>query len=71
MVIVVRASWPEERVIIGTLRDIESKLAEEPVERTALIFVGKGLASEDFRESALYSTDYVRRFRSPEGKAET
>lgn len=68
--IVVRASWPEERVIYGTLGDIESKLAEEPVERTALIFVGKGLSSEDFRESALYSTDYVRRFRNPQTKAD-
>ncbi|WP_320195785.1 precorrin-4 C(11)-methyltransferase [Agrobacterium rosae] len=69
--IVVRASWPEERIIKGTLGNIEAKLTEEPVERTALIFVGKGLASKDFRESALYSTDYVRRFRSPEGKADT
>ncbi|XUY26670.1 precorrin-4 C(11)-methyltransferase [Agrobacterium sp. rho-8.1] len=69
--IVVRASCPEERIIRGTLGDIEAKLTEEPVERTALIFVGKGLVSEDFRESALYSTDYVRRFRSPDGKAET
>ncbi len=71
VVIVVRASWPEERIIKGTLGDIETKLAAEPVERTALIFVGKGLQSEDFRESALYSADYVRRFRSPEGKAGT
>lgn len=68
--IVVRASWPEERIIRGRLGDIEAKLAEEPVERTALIFVGKGLASEDFRESALYSRDYVRRFRSPKGNAD-
>lgn len=68
--IIVRASWPEERIIAGTLQDIESKLAEEPVERTALIFVGKGLGSEDFRESALYSTDYVRRFRNPQGNAD-
>ncbi len=29
------------------------------------IDAGKGLASSDFRESALYSTDYVRRFRTP------
>ena len=68
--IVVRASWPDERIIRGTLSDIEAKLAEEPVERTALILVGKGLESADFRESALYSTDYVRRFRSPAGNAD-
>lgn len=61
--IVVRASWPEERVIRGTLADIEGKLAAEPAERTALILVGPGLGAQDFRESALYSTDYVRRFR--------
>lgn len=68
--IVVRASWPDERIIRGTLCDIEAKLVEEPVERTALILVGKGLESADFRESSLYSTDYVRRFRSPAGNAD-
>lgn len=61
--IVVRASWPQERIICGTLADIEAKLAAEPVERTALIFVGKGLGARDFSESQLYNADYVRRFR--------
>ena len=61
--IVVKASWPEERIITGTLADIEARLAEEPVERTALIFVGRGLGASDFRESQLYNADYVRRFR--------
>jgi len=61
--IVVRATWPDERVIRGTLADIEDKLAAEPAERTALILVGPGLGAEDFRESALYSAEYVRRFR--------
>ena len=61
--IVVRASWPEERIIRGTLSDIEAKLAAEPVERTAIIFVGRGLGASDFVESQLYNADYVRRFR--------
>ena len=61
--IVVRATWPDERVIRGTLADIQEKLAAEPAERTALILVGPGLGAEDFRESALYSAEYVRRFR--------
>jgi precorrin-4/cobalt-precorrin-4 C11-methyltransferase len=61
--IVVRASWPEERIIRGTLRTIEAKLSEEPAERTALIFVGKSLGASDFVESQLYNADYVRRFR--------
>jgi precorrin-4/cobalt-precorrin-4 C11-methyltransferase len=61
--IVVRASWPDERVIRGTLADIRERLAAEPAERTALILVGKGLGSTDFVESQLYNADYVRRFR--------
>lgn len=69
--IVVRASWPDERVIRGTLGDIEARLAAEPAERTALILVGPGLGASDFRESALYSADYVRRFRQGwEGSSE-
>lgn len=61
--IVVKASWPEERIIAGTLADIEEKLAAEPVERTALIFVGRSLGTSQFVESQLYNADYVRRFR--------
>jgi precorrin-4/cobalt-precorrin-4 C11-methyltransferase len=61
--IVVRASWPEERIIRGTLADIGARLAAEPAERTALILVGRALAADEFRESALYDADYQRRFR--------
>jgi precorrin-4/cobalt-precorrin-4 C11-methyltransferase len=61
--VVAQASWPEERIVRGTLADIGAKLAAEPIERTALILVGRALAAEDFRESALYDADYRRRFR--------
>jgi precorrin-4/cobalt-precorrin-4 C11-methyltransferase len=61
--IVVRASWPDNRIIRGTLGDIAAKVAAEPIERTAVILVGHALAAEDFRESALYDPDYRRRFR--------
>ncbi len=61
--IVVRASWPQERILRGTLATIEAAAAADPIDRTALIFVGPGLAAEDFRESALYNDHYQRRFR--------
>jgi precorrin-4/cobalt-precorrin-4 C11-methyltransferase len=64
--IVVRASWPDERIVRGTLADIEERVASEPIERTALILVGPSLAAGDFRESALYGADYQRRFRGRE-----
>jgi precorrin-4/cobalt-precorrin-4 C11-methyltransferase len=62
--VVARVSWPDERVEQGTLGDIVGRLAEEPVERTALVLIGRALAAKDFRESALYDPDYRRRFRS-------
>jgi precorrin-4/cobalt-precorrin-4 C11-methyltransferase len=61
--VVVRASWPDERIIRGTLGDIAQKVAAQPVERTALILVGRALEAEGFRDSALYDADYQRRFR--------
>ena len=64
--IVVHASWPNERILRGTLATIEALVAADPIERTAIIFVGQGLGAEDFRESALYDVAYQRRFRERE-----
>lgn len=61
--IVYRASWPEEQIVRGTLATIAAQASEMAVERTALILVGEALGRGDFRESALYSVDYRRRFR--------
>lgn len=61
--VVFHASWPDERVICATLATIASELAADPIERTAIIFVGQTLATEDFRESSLYDAYYQRRFR--------
>jgi precorrin-4/cobalt-precorrin-4 C11-methyltransferase len=62
--VVMRASWPDERVLRGTLATIRALLSAEPMERTALVFVGRALEAADFDESALYSPDYQRRFRN-------
>ncbi|CCM78555.1 precorrin-4 C(11)-methyltransferase [Rhizobium mesoamericanum] len=64
--IVAKASWPDERIVWGTLGDIEAKLTAQPIERTAIIFVGPSLAASDFRESSLYDAGYQRRFRGRE-----
>ena len=65
--VVVQASWPDERILRGTLRDIGAQVAAAPVERTALVLVGRALAAHDFRESALYDPTYRRRFREGGG----
>jgi precorrin-4/cobalt-precorrin-4 C11-methyltransferase len=61
--VVYRASWPDQRIARGTLADIVAALSDAPMERTALILVGRALAAEDFRDSALYDPDYRRRYR--------
>jgi precorrin-4/cobalt-precorrin-4 C11-methyltransferase len=61
--IVYRASWPDQRIIRGTLATIVATMRENPVDATATILVGPVLSAEDFRESALYSPEYQRRFR--------
>lgn len=65
--VVYRASWPDERVLRGTLSSIAQQAADAGLERTALILVGAVLGRDDFRESALYSVDYQRRFRGRDG----
>ncbi|MEW6255804.1 MAG: precorrin-4 C(11)-methyltransferase [Pseudomonadota bacterium] len=68
--VVARATWPDERIVRGTLGGIEAQMRDEPLARMALILVGPALGARDFRESALYDAEYVRRFRGGPGKAE-
>jgi precorrin-4/cobalt-precorrin-4 C11-methyltransferase len=57
------ATWPDQRIIRGSLADIGAKLLAANLERTALILVGRALAAEEFRESAVYDAGYQRRYR--------
>ena len=61
--VVYRASWPDEQIVRATLGTIAAEVAKSPIERTALILVGKVLSARDFRNSALYDVAYQRRFR--------
>jgi precorrin-4/cobalt-precorrin-4 C11-methyltransferase len=61
--VVVRASWPDERIVSATLGTILDAVTGDPPERTALIIIGRVLGAEDFRESAVYDANYRRRYR--------
>jgi precorrin-4/cobalt-precorrin-4 C11-methyltransferase len=65
--IVWRASWPDQRIIRATLGTLDAAVGPE-LERTAIIFVGRTLDTEEFAESRLYAADYDRRYR-PTGPA--
>jgi precorrin-4/cobalt-precorrin-4 C11-methyltransferase len=61
--VVYRASWPDQRIVRATLGTIAAEVANSPIERTALIIVGRVLGARGFRDSALYDAAYQRRFR--------
>ena len=49
-----RVSWPDEKLIRGTLGDIRNKVKPLGLTRTALILVGRALGAEAFEDSKLY-----------------
>jgi len=55
VIVVFRASWPDERVLRGTLSTIREVVQASGVDRNALILVGKSLDQGPFGESYLYS----------------
>lgn len=64
VIVVYRATWPDQQIIRGTLSDIAAKVREAKITRTALIFVGHVLAEQDFRDSALYDAAHAHILRN-------
>jgi len=58
-----RASWPDQRIVRGTLADIRAKVRAAKITRTALIIVGRVLDADDHAESRLYDPDHVHVLR--------
>jgi len=53
-----RVSWPDEKILRGTLADIRAKAKQAGFARTALILVGRALGESDFTDSRLYAPDH-------------
>jgi len=60
VVIVFRASWPDQVILRGTLSTIQQIVAASGVDRNALILVGRSLGQPSFGESFLYSATRER-----------
>ena len=61
--VVYRASWPDERILRGTVSDIARKVEEAGFGRQALIFVGRALAAGG-GVSRLYGADFSHGYRN-------
>ena len=62
-VVAYRVSWPDERLIRGTLADIRDQVKEARITRTALVLVGRALAGGSAPESRLYAADHYHSMR--------
>jgi precorrin-4/cobalt-precorrin-4 C11-methyltransferase len=60
--VVYKASWPEQKVIRGTLANIAELTKAEGIRKTALIVVGDFLGS-DYELSKLYDRNFSHEFR--------
>ncbi|MDQ0999515.1 precorrin-4/cobalt-precorrin-4 C11-methyltransferase [Phyllobacterium ifriqiyense] len=64
VIIAYRVGWPDEQFLHGTLADIAKKVADSGLMRSAMIFVGRGLSADGFRDSALYHKSHSHTLRS-------
>ncbi len=65
--VVFHASWPDEKIVRGTLADIGQKVAAEDIHKTAMIVVGQAL-SRDIPVSKLYHRSFTHGYRQGDGK---
>jgi len=66
VVIIEKATWPEQKIVKGTLKDIDALVKNSGIKKTALIYVGESLkaSSESLgKESKLYDKDFKHEYR--------
>ena len=64
VVVVYRATWPDEEIIRTTLGDMRARVRAEKITRTALVFVGPVFGEARFRDSRLYDADFAHVLRN-------
>jgi precorrin-4/cobalt-precorrin-4 C11-methyltransferase len=70
VIVVYRATWPDEKIIRTTLGDMRARVHAEKITRTALIFIGPVLGKPDFSDSKLYDAGFAHVLRN-KGKKRT
>lgn len=61
--VVYKASWPEQKIIRGTLENIAALVEQEKVTKTAMVVVG-GFLGNDYELSKLYDKTFTHEYRS-------
>ena len=61
--IVYRATWKDEKIIKGKLKDIAEKTKKEKIIKTALIIVGDVLEPREYEFSKVYDSEFTHGYR--------
>ena len=61
--VVYRASWNDEKIIIGTLQDIRKKVLKEKITKTAIVIIGDVIKPKSYEYSRLYDKTFSHGFR--------
>lgn len=60
--VVQKASWPDEKKVVGTLETISEQVEKAEIDKTAMIVVGDFLGTE-YSKSKLYDKDFSHGYR--------
>ena len=60
--VVQRATWEDQKIVLGTLETIEEKVKEANITKTAQILVGDFLGDK-YEKSLLYDKHFTHEFR--------
>jgi precorrin-4/cobalt-precorrin-4 C11-methyltransferase len=66
--VVYRASWPDQKIIIGTLEDITKKVWAEKITRTAIVIIGDVIQPKSYEYSKLYDKTFSHGYRKAKAK---
>lgn len=61
--VVYRASWNDEKILIGTLKDITKKVWKEKITKTAIVIIGDVIKPKSYEYSRLYDKTFSHGYR--------
>lgn len=62
--VVKKASWPDEKIVRGTLENIVTRVHESGIKKTAMIVVGDVLDTDAITPSKLYNRSFTHEYRN-------
>lgn len=66
--VVYKASWEDEKIVTGTLKNIGERVRQAGIRKTAMITVGRFLGDE-FELSKLYDENFSHGYRAAKGES--